>query len=211
MSQRIFQSVSRYTLPVLLLLALLACKKLKGEDSEATPAAAPAAAYEEGPDGLKKLAQDLTTKDAAEAEALGKTLALPDAQKFFTETFGPELSGQLATDYAGEVGKLGTLHGFFKMNQAKGRTEVNVSKHTSPDDESQNGYQEAAIRAMKTPVALYTIRVVEPGKDLGSSLWSFAWVDGGFRYLGKLKPVKPDGTAFDELSKQGVKDALKGE
>lgn len=180
-----------------LLVVLLACKKFMGGKS-----------YAEGEEGLKQLATDLSAAEGDDAEKLGKDLALPDAQKFFTTTFGPELATQLASEYATDVPKLGTIHQFFKAGQAKGRTEILVEKHVSAEDENANGLQEAALKAMKTPMPIYTINVVEPGKTIGSSLWSFAYVDGSYRYLGKLKAVKPGASALDELSKKDLKDAL---
>jgi hypothetical protein len=176
------------------LAVLLACKGGKS--------------YPDSEEGLKQLSTDLSAAEGDDAEKMGKNLALPDAQKFFTATFGPELGGQLATEYSADVPKLGTIHTFFKAGKAKGRTEILVEKHASADDENANALQEAAIRAMKTPMPIYTVNVVEPGKTIGSSLWSFAYVDGAFRYLGKLKATKPGSSPLDELSKKDLKDAL---
>lgn len=183
---------------LLLLIVLVACKMMGGKS------------YPESEEGLKQLATDLGSASDGDAEKLGKDLALPDATKFFTTTFGAENASKLASDYATDVPKLGTIGGFFKAAKAKGKTELIIEKHVSADDDNANSLQEAAIRAMKTPVPIYTINCVEPGKTIGSSLWSFAYVDGKFRYLGKMKPLKPGASPLDELSKKDVKDALKG-
>jgi hypothetical protein len=66
------------------------------------------------------------------------------------------------------------------------------------------------MRAMTKPTVIYTIDVVEPGKTIGASLWSFAFVDGHFRYLGKMKAAKPGASPLDELSKKDLADALSG-
>ncbi|GMV17373.1 MAG: hypothetical protein HS104_11815 [Polyangiaceae bacterium] len=182
-----------------LALTLLACKMLGGGKS-----------YPESEEGLKQLATDLSTASDSDGEKMGKDLALPDPSGFFTKTFGADNASKLASDYATDVPKLGTIGSFFKAAQAKGKTEILIEKHTSPDDDNANSLQEAAIRAMKAPTAIYTINCVEPGKTIGSSLWSFAYVDGKFRYLGKLKALKPGASPLDELSKKDVKDALKG-
>ena len=191
---------SRLVLLVGLLVALLACKKLMGGKS-----------YPDGEAGLTQLATDLTNAEGGEAEKLGKNLALPDPYKFFTTAFGPTEGGILALEYDREVPKLGTIHMFFKAGKTKGRTQILVEKHVSADDENANALQEAAVRAMKTPMAIYTVNVVEPGKTIGSSLWSFAYVDGNFRYLGKMKALKPNSSPFDDLSKKDLKDALSGD
>lgn len=190
----------RFSLLVALLVVLLGCKKLMGGKS-----------YPESEEGLRQLATDLSSGEGEDAEKLGRELALPDAQKFFSGTFGPELGPQLASEYATDVPKLPTIHMFFKAGKAKGRTELLIEKHVSADDENCNGLQEAAIRAMKTPIPIYTVNMVEPGKTIGSSLWSFAHVDGSFRYLGKMKALKPGASALDELSKKDLKDALQGQ
>lgn len=180
-----------------LMAVLLACKMIGGKS------------YPESEEGLKQLATDLAAASDSDGAKMGKELALPDANAFFTKTFGAEHASQLAADYATDVPKLGTIGGFFKAAQAKGKTEILIERHTSPDDDNANSLQEAAIRAMKAPIAIYTINCVEPGKTIGSSLWSFAYVDGKFRYLGKLKALKPGAGPLDELSKKDVKDALK--
>ena len=120
-------------------------------------------------------------------------------------------SGQLNTEYATEAAKLNTIGAFFKQAKDKGKTELLIDKHVSATDENANQLQEEAMKAMKTPVPIYTINVVEPGKTIGSSLWSFVYVDGQFRYAGKLKAVKPGASPLDELSKKDLKDALKGD
>lgn len=188
-----------FVLMLALAATLLACKMLGGGKS-----------YPESEEGLKQLATDLSAASDSDGEKMGKDLALPDPNAFFTKTFGAENASKLAADYATDVPKLGTIGSFFKAAQAKGKTQILIERHTSPDDDNANSLQEAAIRAMKSPTAIYTINCVEPGKTIGSSLWSFAYVDGKFRYLGKLKALKPGASPLDELSKKDVKDALKG-
>jgi len=180
-----------------LLFVLLACKKGK--------------TYPDSQDGLKQLATDLSAASDDDSAKMGKELTLPNADKWFAATFGPELGPKLATEYSSEAAKLPTIGSFFKAAKAKGKSDLLIEKHMTADDDGANILQEEAIKAMKTPVPLYTINAVEPGKTIGSSLWSFVYVDGNFRYVGKLKAVKPGATPLDELSKKDLKDALKGE
>lgn len=181
------------------LLTLLACK-LPGASKS----------YPESEAGLKQLATDLAAASDSDAAKMGRGLALEDPGAFFTATFGAENAAKVSADYSAEVPKLGTIGGFFKAAQLKGKTEILIEKHTSPDDDESNALQEAAIRAMQKPIPIYTINCVEPGKTIGSSLWSFAYVDGKFRYIGKLKGLKPGASPIDELSKKDVKEALGG-
>jgi hypothetical protein len=120
------------------------------------------------------------------------------------------MGAKLSSEYVTEKAKLPTIGSFFTAAKAKSRTEFLIETHTSAADENANGLQEAAMKAMKTPVPIYTVNMVEPGKTIGQSLWSFVYVDGGFRYIGKLKATKPDASPLDELSKKDLKDALGG-
>jgi hypothetical protein len=141
---------------------------------------------------------------------MGEALALPDASAFFQSTFGPELGGTLAAEYTQQAAKLPTIGSFFEVNRAKGRTRIFIEVLLKADDENANGFQQAAVRAMVRPIPLYTVNLVEPAKDIGASLWSFVHLDGKFRFIGKLKATKPDGTQLDELSIKHLKEALEG-
>jgi len=156
-------------------------------------AVAPAAmAAEETADGLKATVQAIV--DAAKAgkgeevQKLTEALFLPDAGKFFTEVFGEELGKKLADEYARlpkpELAKL------FEKVAKDGRTNVTAWKIAGADDENATGLQKEAIKAMKKPVALYSVRMAEPGKTSGMTLWSFVYVDGAFRIAGKMRAVK---------------------
>ncbi|MCA9595501.1 MAG: hypothetical protein KC776_19435 [Myxococcales bacterium] len=190
---------TRYAGLLFLVVTLLACKMLKGQKS-----------YEGNVAGLTQLATDLSNAKKSDAQDMGKALALPDPTAYFSATFGPDLGGQLATEYASEAAKLPSVQAFFILNKLKGRTQILVEEHTTADDPNANGLQDAAMRKMTKPTVLYTVNVVEPGKTIGASLWSFAYVDGHFRYLGKLKATKPGASPLDELSKKDLQDALEG-
>lgn len=160
--------------------------------------------------GLERLAHEISEASEADSMKLGEALALPDHEKWFVETFGAELGAALAADYAEQKPKLGGIRSFFDAAKAKGRTRIFVERHTTPDDPGENTLQEFAIRKMQRAITLYTINCVEPSKTIGASLWSFAYVDGYFRYLGKMKATKPGALPIDELSKKDLKEALEG-
>lgn len=178
-----------------LLAALLACKKGKS--------------YPDGEEGLKQLGSDFLSADESDGKKLGEGLKLPKPAEWFSATFGPELGAKLAADYDAEAAKLATIRLFFVAGKAKGRTEVRAFKLTSPESGDANMYQIQAIRGMKQPTALYTLQIVAPGEDSGSTLWSFAHVDGSFRYVGKLKAANPSPGPLDEFRKSEVLKALK--
>jgi hypothetical protein len=43
---------------------------------------------------------------------------------------------------------------------------------------------------MTAPIALYSVRMIEPGKESGMHLWSFAKTDAGFKLVGKMRALK---------------------
>jgi len=184
----------RLAVVVLLLVALLACKKSKS--------------YADGEAGLGELANDLAAADADGAKKIAESLKLPKPAEWFSATFGPELGAKLAADYEREAVQLPTIQGFFIAAKAKNRTSFSGIRVEDGSDNA-NVYQMQAIRAMKTPVTLYTILATEPGDDGGSTLWSFAHVDGSFRYVGKLKAANPSPGPLDEFRKKEVLKALK--
>jgi hypothetical protein len=175
-------------------IALLACF--------AAPALAPAplladdkkdekkADYADGEDGLKKLGTDLIeaakAKDQQKLEKLCGSLALQDPGAFFKKHFGDK-GAAVAEGYdkmKAEMGK-GLAKEFTKCAE-KGRTEVTIRK---AEGDQATGAQKSATEAMKEKITLWTISLAEPGQKLGTTYWSFAYVDGGWKFLGKMREL----------------------
>jgi hypothetical protein len=167
--------------PLLLPVALRADDKKDEKKSE----------YADGEEGLTKLAADLVAaakaKDQEKLEKLCGSLALPDAGAFFKKTFGDEKGAALAGGYDKMKGEMPKgLAKDLAKNVEKGRTEVHVKK---AEGDQATGAQKTATDTMKEKVALWTISLVEPGQKLGTSYWSFAYVDGAWRFLGKMREL----------------------
>jgi hypothetical protein len=129
--------------------------------------------------------------DEVEAGVLGMAMTPDDAKPWFERSFGPDVGGRVAKEWEDDVfANLPKLVRPFKQAVEDGRTEVRVVRIASASDANATGAQKAAFAAMKAPVVLYTVKLVEPGKDSGTSLWSFAYIDGGFRFLGEMKAAK---------------------
>ncbi|HZO16043.1 MAG TPA: hypothetical protein VFB62_22370 [Polyangiaceae bacterium] len=129
--------------------------------------------------------------DAVQNAILGMAMTPDNAKAWFEKTFGPELGKKLAADWEQEVfANLPKLVRPFKEAGAEGRTEVQVMKIASATDSNATGLQKSAIEAMKAPVSLYTVKLVKPGATSGSSMWSFAYIDGSYVFLGEMKGVK---------------------
>lgn len=156
-----------------------------------TSARAANAAYEESADGLKKLNEDilaaLKAKDDAKATQLIKSLELPNAAEFFKKTFGDEMGAKIGENHAKMSQSMteGLLKSY-KSQLAQNRTNVTAYKLTDAESKEATGLQSGAMKAMKQAVPLYGVRLIEPGKDAGMHYWSFVYVDGGFRMVGKM-------------------------
>lgn len=158
---------------------------------------APGIEYPDTPEGLKKLTEDLLAAvkagDKDKSGALVRSLALPRSAAWFTKIFGDDAGARLETEYQALLPDLvKQLTALYSRCIDMGQTEVRAIRIENAGD-AATGLQNSAFEAMKTPVALYTVKLVKPGDDLGMALWSFAHVDGSFRLIGKLRAVKPPG------------------
>ena len=157
----------------------------------------PAPKYPDTADGLKQWATDmLAAEKAGEKDKFSEAAReaiLPNHEAWFKAMFGDETGGKLEAEYGKLVADTakyeGQIRELFHERNEKGQTEVAAMRIEKADDKNATGAQKKAMHAMKTPTPLYTIRFTEPGKDAGFTLWSFVYVDGGFRLVGKLKAI----------------------
>lgn len=155
----------------------------------------PTPAYPDTADGLKKLAEDLLAASKAgekdKVSTLVKGFVLPGHEAWFKKVFGDEKGTKLAEMYAKILPKIeAELTKAFEERVAKGQTEVKVFKIEKADDPNATGAQKDALAAMKSPVPLYTLKMAKAGEESGFSMWSFVYVDGGFRFGTKMKEAK---------------------
>jgi hypothetical protein len=174
--------------------------------------------YDGDPGGFDRQLQDIEDAaragDTARLAKVTKDLSLPDPKGFYTRTFGPEHADALVDELASEnstrfgddapVGMKDLVdHGYLA---------VTGSCFTKADD-AATGYQNVALRAMKQPLMLCTARFSKPDDpDHGDfTLWSFAYVDGAWRMIGKTKALAPkaDDPMIDQLGELPVRDAKK--
>lgn len=150
--------------------------------------------YENNEAGLTKLFDDLLValrSDTGEKTAarLVHSLILPDHEGWFSDNFSSKrrLRG-LNEDYEqlkADIGHLAlTLRGYVGKNQ----TKVRVAKFSQGKTDGAVGYQIKAL-AMTTNKQLELWSVRLSGEDSVYHVWSFVYVDGTFRYIGKLKSL----------------------
>jgi len=123
------------------------------------------------------------------------SVLLPDPARWFKAHFPADLASSLASDYETEAeksgGKGGGISGVVAKAREKGQTEVKVASFTAAVDMAANGLQNAALQRMTSPATLHTIRMTKPGEASGTTIWSFAEVDGTYRFVGKMRRLNP--------------------
>lgn len=142
----------------------------------------------------------LETKDASVIRSAGAHLILPDPSRFFSETFGPDAGVVLCAEYA-EVQQLlqKEFETLLKGLRGRKQTTARVVILRSASDPDANALQRAAMSAMIRPVSLYSVQFFNPKTRNAYNMYSFAYVDGSFRFIGRMqalpsrKPVRGDG------------------
>jgi hypothetical protein len=141
--------------------------------------------------------------DDGEARRRAGALALPDAERWFAATFGAA-GAAVAAEYAPVAAALPQLVDALRPFAGR-RPALAVERFAEATDTGATGYQAAALAAMDRPVALYSVRLTLVADDAGPAvayhLWSFADVDGRWRWIGKLRPLvgAPPGDGADPL------------
>jgi len=202
---------TKLLLPFLAAIALVACSK-KSTAVNTT--------YKDTAASFDQFAQDfigtIKNNKKSEFDAIVSTFDLPDAKAWFDKTFGPEAGPRLYAEYEANPMK-DWKRGWPELREMivdQGRDTIATSRHDSPDDEMATGHQANAIRAMKTPVALYRIQLTRPDGEKSFTLWSFVHEGGKFRFIGKTKKATAGevgsgsvDTAVDMLGELPIKRA----
>ncbi|MDJ0522944.1 MAG: hypothetical protein QNJ90_12820 [Planctomycetota bacterium] len=169
------------------------------EDAKPHPVSKAPAKTEARPDGaLRRFRARMETliaackkDDAAEAEVHVKDLLLRDPETWFRDTFGNEPVKALVAEYQVWELRIPDLPGELRRNLEAGKTEILAERFEDGDDEMATTFQAIALRKMETKVPLYSLRLVEPGEEDGWHLWSFAFVEGRVRFVGRLMALTP--------------------
>lgn len=171
------------------LLLIMACSPLAVWAQDKADPAKPA--YANNDDGLKKLMEDIVAaKKAGDKEKVSRLyqgLLVPNYEAWFKKTFGEEKGVKTAVEYKELTAKFEEdMNKWFDQILEKGGPEIQVTHVEKADDPEATGAQKTALAAMKQPIALYTARFA-PAQI---KLWSFAYIDGGFRLVGKMRMAK---------------------
>jgi TonB family protein len=181
----------------LLLALLFPWRSAVGQGAPA-PAGGAQGAYAESPDGLKSLVLDIcAAKKAANDAEINKLLAglvLPNHEAWMVATFGEPLGKRIAATYTERHDRLPTLlSSAIATLMDEGLTQVEIVTHDEPFVRLPGeGPAPAIILSKLRPTRLYDVRFQSADRQKTKSLWHFAYVDGGFRYIGTLKPAPPE-------------------
>jgi hypothetical protein len=97
----------------------------------------------------------------------------------------------------------------------EGRTKYSIVRVTDSESPEATGFQMLAMRAMKQKVPLYTLRLQRPDGSKSFTLWSFVYVDGGYRMVGRMQQADPKPRSKDmdmllQLPTRDAKEILEG-
>ena len=156
--------------------------------SSSDPAAVPT--YPDTNSGLQKLVEDTfraaKKNDTATYGALISSLARQVPDDWFHDTFGDE-GDAIFKEYPGAGPRLvSELQAFFTKVRNEKFTQVTAKKHEASCDDNSGELIYPVMVMRQNPVPLYELRFLQGEKFY--RLWAFAYVDGGFRFVGNLRP-----------------------
>ena len=164
------------------------------------PATAPPSAYPEKSGGLDRELHDLQKArkagDKTTEDAILRSFVLPDPEKWFTQTFGPDAGEHMAEQYIPVSHALvQVLKSTFDHLDDMKFNDIEIRKFDKPCDDHADDYVYPLLLARLEQAPLYeaTFRNGNSYQQMNS----FVFVDGAFRYIGRINI--PDGLLFDEL------------
>ncbi len=170
---------------------------LSAQSGVTTPATAPEAKldYSNSASGLEHLVKDILkaqkSNDGARADALLKSLVLPDPRVWYDRVFGVDVGNEpVATYEKSAVAVAPSMASFFLNAGAQNLTEVSVVRFDKSCDDNAGEDAFGILHARVEPVPLYEVRLLNGNKFI--RLFAFAY-DDGFRYI--ITP-KMDGKVF---------------
>ena len=146
-------------------------------------------AYPDTAGGLEHLAADIlraSKNDPATYSALVSSLSQPIPAEWFRNAFGDE-GDTMFRDYPDSSPRItSALHTFFVKLRDEKFTNITAHKREGACDDDSGELIYPVMVMRERPVPLYELRFHSGAKFY--RLWALAYVDGGFRFVGDLKP-----------------------
>jgi hypothetical protein len=116
-------------------------------------------------------------------------LVIPSYGNYFSHVFGFKHYKPVADEYSQLSKDTAPLAQLFVKLADRKQTEITVVELKDENYADVRGLQRRAFLAMHHPQTLYTVKLTREGEDAGQSLWSFVYVDGAFRFAGKMRAL----------------------
>ena len=144
--------------------------------------------------GLEEQISDIVTTAADGPSDLltyrVQQLVIPSYGNYFSHVFGFKHHKPVANEYGRLIEDVESLAQLFVTLAKRNQTEVTVVELKDETYADVRGLQRRAFQAMRHPQPLYTVKLTRQGEDAGQSLWSFVYVDGAFRFAGKMRALR---------------------
>lgn len=196
--------------------------KLQPALNDKTPGGYPqpvplATTYPENSGGLKKFLEDvlkaIRENDQKAQHALLGSLIVPKAGEWFPKVFGESTGKRFASDYRGSAdGYPDELRELLEEMLRDKMTHLEVRRFDESSDDEADEREYPLLAAREQQVPLYAVHLLRG--NYGRTLWPFAYLDGGFRFLGVLKipessnPGLPGSSAPEKTLRLGGKFML---
>ncbi len=146
--------------------------------------------YPDTAEGLTSLTHDLLDAmkkgDAATTNAYLSSLVLPNPDSWFSGVFEKDLGRESAAEYTEMLPSLpAMLTAAFQDIAASGATPVSGIRFAEACDREIDGNMLVLLSMRKRDKPLYEIRY--GAGAMQRAIWAFAYVDGGFRYIGNTR------------------------
>jgi TonB family protein len=159
------------------------------------PAQLPAiASYPDSTSGLEHLVKDIikaqSENDAERAEALLKSLVLPNYALWYQENFDESVARSTVPAYSASANSLSAqLARFFLDMEAESPQRIEAVRFGKNCDDSANAQMLSLLFGRLKAVPIYEVRFVKGNQF--RRLAAFAYVDGGFRFVILPSSEKP--------------------
>lgn len=186
-----FITVSRHA--SVALMFFLATARVFAQDAPlpVVPAAGKIASelYPNSTRGLTKLTKTILKRiqqgNVVAAQAVAKEMILPDPDAWFKNVFGDDWGQRYANGYKQVEDQLPhTLVHLIETLNKEHATDLEARRFDDACDPFATSFEYPLLASREKMVPIYDVRAPN-GSNL-SILWAFAYVDGGFRYLGNL-------------------------
>lgn len=174
-----------------------------------TPPEGPRVSYPDTTAGLQRLAKDILkaqkANDTVQTEILLRSLILPHPREWYERVFGPTIANNEGALYEREIASVApTLARDFLDAESFNAYSIEARRFERSCDDNAGELTFGILHARIEPVPLYELIFLKDKKL--KRIASFAYVDGGFRYI--ISP-KLEGPVFP--SRAGGADRVKTE